>query len=47
MVLDFSQLLETPRLLLEAELKPVQGNRFQPTGFADLGPGRYQLPDDT
>jgi len=26
-----------PRLLLEVELKPVQGVRFQPTGFPDLG----------
>jgi len=32
---------------MEAELKPVQGERFQPTGFADLGPARYQLPDGT
>lgn len=47
MVSDFSQLQETPRLLLEAELKPVQGDRFQPTGFADLGPAQYQLADGT
>lgn len=25
------------RLLLEADLRPVQGRRFQPTGFPDLG----------
>lgn len=36
-----------PRLLMEAKLKPLQGNRFQPTGFADLGPARYTLPDGT
>jgi CRISPR-associated protein Csb1 len=29
-------------LLLEARLKPLQGDRFQPTGFADLGPARYK-----
>jgi CRISPR-associated protein Csb1 len=34
-------------LLLEARLKPLQGDRFQPTGFADLGPARYTLPDGT
>ena len=43
----FSELQGVPRLLLEAVLKPVQGERFQPTGFADLGPARYQLPDGT
>ncbi len=33
----FSSLQNEPRLLIEAELKPVQGSRFQPTGFPDLG----------
>jgi CRISPR-associated protein Csb1 len=47
MSVDFSALKEEPRLLMEAELKPVQGERFQPTGFADLGPARYQLADGT
>ena len=32
---------------MEAELKPLQGDRFQPTGFADLGAARYTLPDGT
>jgi CRISPR-associated protein Csb1 len=32
---------------LEASLQPLQGERFQPTGFADLGPARYALPDGT
>src|SRR5205085_2694483 len=36
-----------PRLLLEAELKPVQGDRFQPTGFPDLGAALYLRPDGT
>jgi CRISPR-associated protein Csb1 len=40
----FPELQRVSRLLMEAELKPVQGERFQPTGFADLGPARYQLP---
>ena len=30
-----------PRLLMEARLKPVQGTRFQPTGFPDMGPAVY------
>jgi len=35
------------RLLIEAPLAPVQGDRFQPTGFADLGAATYQRPDGT
>lgn len=47
MSLDYAQLAKQPRLLMEAELKPLQGHRFQPTGFADLGPARYTLADGT
>ncbi|KUL02486.1 MAG: Uncharacterized protein XE11_1750 [Methanomicrobiales archaeon 53_19] len=36
-----------PRLLLEVELQPVQGDRFQPTGFPDLGAAIYEKPDGT
>ena len=36
-----------PRLLLEVELKPLQGDRFQPTGFADLGAAVYERADGT
>jgi CRISPR-associated protein Csb1 len=43
----FDALQNEPRLLLEAELKPVQGNRFQPTGFPDLGAALYLRPDGT
>ncbi len=43
--LMFENLVNVPRLLLEAELKPVQGDRFQPTGFADLGAAVYERPD--
>ena len=32
----------SPRLLLEVPLKPLQGSRFQPTGFPDLGAAVYQ-----
>ena len=45
MSLDFSPLTGEPRLLLEAELRPVQGSRFQPTGFPNLGPAVYAGPD--
>jgi CRISPR-associated protein Csb1 len=46
-MIDYDRLTNVPRLLVEARLKPLQGNRFQPTGFADLGPARYTLPDST
>lgn len=45
--IDYAKLNKTPRLLMEAELMPLQGDRFQPTGFADLGAARYTLPDGT
>lgn len=45
MSIDYDKLQRAPRLLMEAKLKPLQGHRFQPTGFADLGPARYTLPD--
>jgi len=38
----FDKLTDAPRLLMEARLKPLQGARFQPTGFADLGPARFK-----
>ena len=44
---DFTVLQETPRLLIEAELQPLQGTRFQPTGFPNLGAATYQAPDGT
>jgi CRISPR-associated protein Csb1 len=45
--LDYDALNSSARLLMEAKLKPLQGHRFQPTGFADLGPARYTLPNGT
>jgi CRISPR-associated protein Csb1 len=47
MAIDFSALDVAPRLLLQATLRPLQGERFQPTGFADLGAARYTLADGT
>ncbi|MEK6284548.1 MAG: type I-U CRISPR-associated RAMP protein Csb1/Cas7u [Acidobacteriota bacterium] len=38
---------DQPRLLVEASLHPVQGDRFQPTGFPDLGAAVYKRPDGT
>lgn len=42
--MSFEELRGCNRLLMHATLRPVQGNRFQPTGFADLGAGVYTLP---
>lgn len=39
--IDLTPLNKAPRLLLEVPLRPVQGTRFQPTGFPDLGPATY------
>ncbi len=33
------------RLLLQVALEPLQGSRFQPTGFPDLGAAEYVGPD--
>jgi len=33
------------RLLIEADFSPIQGTRFQPTGFPDLGAAQYQSVD--
>lgn len=45
MSIDFSALQTAPRLLIEAELQPLQGARFQPTGFPDLGAAVYDGPN--
>lgn len=39
MPIDIKPLLDPSlsRLLIEADLRPIQGSRFQPTGFPDLG----------
>ena len=35
--------LDSNRLLLECELEPIQGSRFQPTGFPSLGPAEFSF----
>ena len=42
MALDLTKLKTEPRLLIEAPLCPVQGSRFQPTGFPDLGAATFK-----
>lgn len=46
MPLDLAALRDAPRLLLQADLAPVQGQRFQPTGFPNLGAAVYKNPND-
>jgi CRISPR-associated protein Csb1 len=43
--MNLDALKDHPRLLMEVPLKPLQGTRFQPTGFPDLGAADYRLPD--
>lgn len=43
---DLPSLLEAPRIKLVAELEPLAGSRFQPTGFPDLGAAIYPDPND-
>lgn len=45
MPVDLTALAASPRLLLEATLQPLQGTRFQPTGFPNLGHAVYDSPD--
>ena len=47
MSLDPTLLAHEPRLLLEATLRPIQGTRFQPTGFPNLGHAVYESPNGT
>lgn len=44
MPIDFDALKSSPRILIEADLKPVAGTRIQPTGFPDLGAAQYDAP---
>lgn len=43
---DPAALLAEPRVKIVAELRPLAGTRFQPTGFPDLGPATYPSPVD-
>ena len=45
MPIDLTLLRGAPRLLIEARLEPLQGARFQPTGFPNLGHATYASPD--
>jgi CRISPR-associated protein Csb1 len=47
MSLNLSALAKAPRLLLRAKLKPLQGTRFQATGFPEIGAAQYEGPDGT
>ena len=47
MSMDFRSFDQAPRLLLKAELVPLQGTRFQPTGFPEIGAAQYEGPDGT
>ena len=47
MTLDLTALDKTTRLLFTIELKPLQGDRFQPTGFPSLGAATYQTKEGT
>lgn len=45
MSIDLSKLDNTHRLLFAIPLEPVQGKRFQPTGFPSLGAATFQTAD--
>lgn len=45
MTIDLTPLNRTTRLLFSVDLRPVQGDRFQPTGFPSLGAATYQTKD--
>lgn len=40
--MNLDALADESRLLFEVPLRPVQGSRFQPTGFPDVGAADYQ-----
>jgi CRISPR-associated protein Csb1 len=44
--MNLDALKSSPRLLIEAKLKPLAGTRFQPTGFPDLGAAQYKSADN-
>lgn len=45
--MNLNMLKDQPRLLLEVDLRPAQGERFQPTGFPDLGAATFTSPNGT
>lgn len=46
-MLNIKPLSQVKRLLFTIPLRPVQGDRFQPTGFPNLGAAVYQTKDGT
>jgi CRISPR-associated protein Csb1 len=47
MPIDLSPLASLDKLLFDVPLAPVQGHRFQPTGFPDLGAATYETESGT
>lgn len=45
MSIEFAPLEKATRLLFTIQLRPLQGDRFQPTGFPSLGAATYQSRD--
>ncbi len=45
--MNYEKLEKENRLLIEARLRPIQGTRFQPTGFPNLGAADYVTHDGT
>lgn len=46
-MVDLRPLDHVNRLLMSVPLRPLQGDRFQPTGFPSLGAATYQTPEGT
>lgn len=44
-MIDLTPLKNQSRLLFTVPLRPIQGDRFQPTGFPNLGAATYQTRD--
>ena len=47
MSIDLSALKQAKRLLFKIPLQPLQGSRFQPTGFPSLGAATFQISSGT
>lgn len=45
MPVDLSRLEDAPRVLFSIPMRPIQGQRFQPTGFPGLGAATYNTTD--
>jgi len=45
MPIDFTPFEAASRLLFKIPLEPLQGSRFQPTGFPSLGAATFQAPE--